>query len=181
MAEYGPVLEGISDDELTHLHKFGIQYVMKWRGNENTAEDIVQEALLKVLKTKKFVLRGERFPIQQAYFFQALKHTIINTYRKHSRREENETFMPDWNNGDHPALEVKSSFVEDIINKDSCEKATDYINANLSRKQATAFLLFEREDMTYREIAENMEIPIGSVMSNLHRARERLKNSPLVA
>ena len=62
------------------------------------------------------------------------------------------------------------------LNEDAAERAYREALTRLPDELRVTFVLHEAEGLTYRQIAETLDCPIGTVMSRLHRARERLMN-----
>ncbi|NNK93647.1 MAG: sigma-70 family RNA polymerase sigma factor [Desulfobacterales bacterium] len=69
-----------------------------------------------------------------------------------------------------------SAAIEKKINKNMVQAALD----ELPEKHKSPLILFYMEDMTYQEIADVLEIPIGTVMSRLARAKKRIKRELLI-
>ena len=62
------------------------------------------------------------------------------------------------------------------LNEDAAQRAYQQALARLPDDLRVTFVLHEAEGLTYRQVAETLDCPIGTVMSRLHRARDRLIN-----
>ena len=147
--------------------------------NRADAEDVVQETYLKAYRAYDSFQEGTNL---KAWLYRILTNTYINRYRKKIRR---------------PA-EVDLEEVQDLYlyrrigsadSPDSARSAEDEVLESLvdtdikSAVEALPehfrlpVLLADVEGFSYKEIADIMEIPIGTVMSRLHRGRKALQKS----
>ncbi|MCE9636293.1 MAG: sigma-70 family RNA polymerase sigma factor [Planctomycetes bacterium] len=141
--------------------------------NRADAEDVVQDTMLRAWRALGSFQRGTRF---EAWIFRILHNAFLNRRRKESLAPEvrdPDTFsppdrgevVPDVRSlGELPAL-------ADRHFDDRVKAAID----ELPDVYRTPFLLFAMADLTYEEIASAQGVPIGTVMSRLHRARAHLK------
>lgn len=152
-------------------------YNTAYRLSRNTedAEDLVQETFLKGYRSYAQFTPGTNL---KAWLFKILKNTFINEYRrkqaapyKSDFAEIEEAFesqlAPEaagqMKNPEEEALE--NVFDEDV------QRALDHLPADYRM----AVLLADIEGFSYREIAEILEIPVGTVMSRLYRGRKLLE------
>ena len=144
--------------------------------NQNDAEDLVQETYLKALRSFASFQPGTNF---RAWIFRILRNTFLSSC---SRLERRMTVAMD-SEEDFPELPATSVTPETLLIERSCNDAVAV------RDRATASASFARssccvmlKEVSYREIAEILSIPIGTVMSRLARARravrESLRSSP---
>lgn len=149
-------------------------YRTAWRlsGDHSEAEELVQEVFLKAWKSVG-QLRGMEHP--RAWVFRVLRTTWIDRLRKKSRRpqlvELEEPFdvastvpLPSLT-GEEERAEWKEFFDAEVT------AAID----ELPEGERQVLLYSAFGGLSYREIAEVMECPMGTVMSRLHRARSRLQ------
>jgi RNA polymerase sigma-70 factor (ECF subfamily) len=147
--------------------------------NAEDAEDLVQETFLKGYRSYGQFTPGTNL---KAWLFKILKNTFINEYRrkqaapyKSDFAEIEESFesqlAPEaagqMKNPEQEALE--NAFDEDV------QRALDLLPADYRM----AVLLADIEGFSYREIAEILEIPVGTVMSRLYRGRKLLEEAML--
>lgn len=146
-------------------------------GSEADAEDLVQEAALKAFRGFHSFEPGTNF---KAWFFRILMNTAVSRYRKTSRRPlevdiDDASPAPLLQEAQARGLDVSGSdparaFIE-RIRLDSIHKAI----AELPEEFRQVCVLYFLEEFTYPEIAEVLDIPVGTVRSRLHRARKALQ------
>jgi len=138
--------------------------------NQNDAEDLVQETYLKSLRSFASFQPGTNF---RAWIFQILRNTFLSSCSKLERRmtvamESEEEF---------PVLAGSSVTPESPLIDRSGNDAVRCAIAQLPVIFREVILLCDVEDTSYREIAEILSIPIGTVMSRLARARRALRET----
>ena len=126
---------------------------------EPDALDLVQETLLKAWKRAATFNRGDHL---KAWLFTILRNSYMDHCR--ARRLEPVTLDPEAGDPTAPAP-VPGSLPEDLLQS---------LRA-LSPSHQLLLLLCDVEGLSYKQIAEVMGIPMGSVMSGLHHARTRLR------
>ena len=138
------------------------------------SEDLVQDTLLAAYR---FFDKFEPGTNIKAWLFKILTNTFINKYRKRVREREVREFVEQ--------DETPSLMSEDVAEK-SRDPETAIVGALLSDdvKRALdavpydyrlAVVLCDLEEFTYKEIADIMDCPVGTVMSRLHRGRRLLQ------
>jgi RNA polymerase sigma factor (sigma-70 family) len=135
--------------------------------NQNDAEDLVQETYLKALRSFASFQPGSNF---RAWIFQILKNTFLGSCSKLERRM---TFSMD-SEEDFP---VTSATPESLLIGFSDINAVRYAIEQLPVIFREVILLCDVEESSYREAAEILSIPIGTVMSRLARARKMVRES----
>ncbi len=144
--------------------------------NPADAEDLVQEAMLRAYRA---FARFEAGTNLKAWLFRILTNAYINTYRKKQReplkvsQEEVQDFDLYRELKDHdPEI---SRTPEDIVLAGLVD--SDIIEAidDLPEQFRMAVVLSDVEGFTYAEMAEIMDVPLGTVMSRLHRGRKALQ------
>jgi RNA polymerase sigma-70 factor, ECF subfamily len=144
--------------------------------NQADAEDLVQETYLKGYRGFGGFTEGTNL---RAWLFRILTNTYINSYRKKQRRPL-ETDLEDVQDmylyrrlgGEHADL-AKSA--EDTLMEHLTESEIRTAIEDLPEQYRLAVLLADVEGFAYKEIAEILDIPIGTVMSRLHRGRKKLQ------
>lgn len=151
---------------LDSLHNFA-----RWIARDlNDAEDLVQETYLKALRGFASFQPGTNF---RAWMFQILRNTFWSSCSKLERRM---TVAMDLEE-EGPALAVENETPETVLMKRSDSSLVQNAIENLPVHQREVLLLCEVEEMSYREIAEILSIPTGTVMSRLSRARKTVRES----
>lgn len=141
--------------------------------NEEDANDLFQEALLKAWR---FIDRYEEGTNAKAWLFTIAKNSFINDYRKRVKapnRVELQDFITHQDKEDTPltgSLDMRQEIFQYLIG----DEVTMAIN-RLPVDFRAVILLSDVEDFTYEEISKILDIPIGTVRSRLHRARNMLK------
>ena len=141
--------------------------------NEEDANDLVQETYLKAYR---FIDNYEVGTNAKAWLFKILKNAFINNYRKKSKQptkvdyEEIITFHDE----DDSQYSSYHDLREEMFQHMMGDEVTNAINS-LPVDFRTVILLCDIEGFTYEEISKIVDIPIGTVRSRLHRARNMLK------
>ena len=141
--------------------------------NEEDANDLVQETYLKALR---FIDSYDSGTNPKAWLFTIMKNGFINEYRRKGRRpnqvdfEEIKSFQNAEESYFNDNLRIKEELFDNLIG----DEVTNAINS-LPVEYRTVILLCDVEDFKYEEIASILDVPIGTVRSRLHRARNMLK------
>ena len=146
-------------------------------GREADAEDLVQEAALKAFRGFGSFEPGTNF---KAWFFRILMNSAVSRFRKTSRRPV-EVELEDASGG--PLLMEAAERGLDVGGSDPARSFIQRIRlqsiheaiADLPDEFRQVCVLYFLEEFTYPEIAEVLEIPVGTVRSRLHRARKALQ------
>jgi RNA polymerase sigma-70 factor (ECF subfamily) len=145
--------------------------------NSADAEDLVQETYLRAYRSYATFTEGTNL---RAWLFRILTNTFINSYRAKQRRVQ-ETELNDVEDlylyRRISGVDLASRSAEDTL----FELFTDDEVKNALEALPESFrlpvLLADVEDFSYKEIAEMLEIPIGTVMSRLHRGRKAMQKA----
>jgi RNA polymerase sigma-70 factor (ECF subfamily) len=143
--------------------------------NSSEAEDLVQDTLLKALRAKEHFAQGSNM---RAWLLRILTNTFINRYRR-GGLERSVLDGPDAD----PLADgwIGASTMESMRDPESralrsmLEKEIVRALDELPEEFRLAVVLSDVEELSYKEIAEIMGCPIGTVMSRLHRGRRLLK------
>ena len=142
--------------------------------NSSDAEDLVQETYLKAYRSYASFEAGTNL---RAWLFRILTNTFINTYRAKQRRPT-ETDLGDIEDlymyRRLPSLGTTRSAEDqlfDLFTDDEVKTALESLPENFR----IPVLLADVEGFSYKEIAEMLDIPIGTVMSRLHRGRKGMQ------
>ena len=147
--------------------------------NAADAEDLVQETYLKAYRAFGGFQEGTNL---KAWLYKILTNTFINTYRARKRRPE-QTELDDVEDlylyrrlGGLEAVQAGRSAEEEVLDHFT-EGDIKAALESLPEQFRMAVLLADVEGFSYKEIAEILEIPIGTVMSRLHRGRRALQKT----
>ncbi len=144
--------------------------------NAADAEDLVQETYLKAYRGYERFQEGTNL---KAWMYRILTNSYINRYRAKQRRPD-ETDISDVEDmylyrrlgGEQSELgtSAEESFLSSVTD-DAVKAAIEAIPENFR----IAVLLADVEGFAYKEIAEILDVPIGTVMSRIHRGRKALE------
>ncbi len=147
--------------------------------NPADAEDLVQETYLKAYKYYDKFQEGTNF---KAWLFKILKNTFINSYRKRQQQPPQSDFSAIEESFESQVSEdaygrVKSPEQEllDSVLDEHVQQALE----NIPDDYRMAVILADLEGFSYKEIAEILEVPVGTVMSRLYRGRKLLEREML--
>ena len=147
--------------------------------NPSDAEDLVQETYLKAYRAFGSFQEGTNL---KAWLYRILTNTFINTYRARRRRPE-QAEVEDVEDlylyrrlGGLEAVSAGRSAEEEVLEHFTESDVKEAVEA-LPEQFRMAVLLADVEGFSYKEIAEILDVPIGTVMSRLHRGRKALQKA----
>jgi RNA polymerase sigma-70 factor (ECF subfamily) len=147
--------------------------------NPADAEDLVQETYLKAYRAFGSFQEGTNL---KAWLYRILTNTFINSYRARRRRPE-QTDIDDVEDlylykrlGGLEAVSAGKSAEEEVLEHFTESEVKEAVES-LPEQFRMAVLLADVEGFSYKEIAEILEVPIGTVMSRLHRGRKALQKA----
>ena len=145
--------------------------------NPADAEDLIQETYLRAYRGFVGFKEGTNL---KAWLYRILTNNFINTYRKKQREPqivEGPDDIDEWylfdRLGSRSVEESAETTVLDQIPDQEVKAALESLPENFR----LAVLLADVEGFSYKEIAEIMDVPIGTVMSRLHRGRKALERA----
>jgi RNA polymerase sigma-70 factor, ECF subfamily len=147
--------------------------------NSADAEDLVQETYLKAYRAYGRFEEGTNL---KAWLYKILTNTFINSYRAKQRRPQ----MSDVDDVEDLYLFRRLGGAEGAVAGRSAEDEVLDLFTDTEVKEALeslpdtfrmAVLLADVEGFSYKEIAEIMDVPVGTVMSRLHRGRKALQKA----
>jgi RNA polymerase sigma-70 factor (ECF subfamily) len=147
--------------------------------NQAEAEDLVQETLLKAFRAKVQYERGTHL---KAWLFKILKNTFINSYRKKQQVPLQSDFaeIEDAFEGRlDDEVRLRSPNPEDVVFETVLDGDVQRALDELPVDYRMAVTLADLEDFSYKEVAEILDIPVGTVMSRLYRGRKALEDAML--
>jgi RNA polymerase sigma-70 factor (ECF subfamily) len=141
--------------------------------DEDDAKDLVQDTYLKAYR---FIDSFQKGTNAKAWLFRILKNSFINDYRKKTKEpskvdyQEVETYY----NSDEVDRQITPDLRVESLQDMMGDEISNALNA-LDVDFRTVIILCDLEGFKYDEMAKILDIPIGTVRSRLHRARNLLK------
>lgn len=149
-------------------------FALRMTNNAADADDLVQETYLKAYR---FWDKYEKGTNIRAWLFRIMKNSYINRYRKESKEPETvdydevKAFYNTVRDESSDANDLQESLFGNLLDDDVASAV-----ASLPDDFRTVVILCDIEGLTYEEIAEFVEIPLGTVRSRLHRGRKLLRS-----
>lgn len=148
-------------------------FAYKLTFDEDESKDLVQDTYLKAYR---FINSFQEGTNAKAWLYRILKNSFINDYRKKNKQPSKVDYQEVeqyYNSEDTPSeatvdlrLETTKDMIGDEISNALNSLAVDF---------RTVIILCDLEGFTYEEMAKILDIPIGTVRSRLHRARNLLR------
>ncbi len=169
-------LQAIKDEAISYIDSL-YRTALRMTGNPADAEDLVQETYLRAFRSIAQFKPGTNL---RAWLFKIQTNSFINEYRKRVRRPRNQSLddVEEYYLYSHlveSGVQPSSSITEDQILAQIDDADVFRALDDLQDNYRQVVLLADVEGFAYREIAEILDIPVGTVMSRLHRARKRLR------
>jgi RNA polymerase sigma-70 factor, ECF subfamily len=145
--------------------------------NPSDAEDLVQDTYLRAFRGFAGFEEGTNL---KAWLYRILTNSFINTYRKKQRQPqtvEGPDDIEEWYLFDRLGSRNVESSAEDEVLDSLPDEDVKQALESLPENFRLPVLLADVEGFSYKEIAEIMETPIGTVMSRLHRGRKALEKA----
>ncbi|MEW6510435.1 MAG: sigma-70 family RNA polymerase sigma factor [Bacteroidota bacterium] len=151
-------------------------YALRMTNNVADAEDLVQETFLKAYRFWDSYELGTNI---RAWLFRIMKNSYINRYRREVREPEKVVYDEATNHvlthtGDDAAdpLDVQVTAFGNLLDDEIAGAI-----ASLPVEFRTVVILCDIEGLSYEEVADFMECPLGTVRSRLHRGRRLLRRA----
>jgi RNA polymerase sigma factor (sigma-70 family) len=167
--EKGDVFNNEFLPHIRSMYNFGYRLTL----DRDDANDLVQDTFLKAYR---FVESFQKGTNAKAWLFRILKNSFINDYRKKSKEpnkvdyQEVETYY----NSEDVDRQITPDLRVESLNNMIGDEISNALNS-LDVDFKTVIILCDLEGFKYEEMAKILDIPIGTVRSRLHRARNLLK------
>ncbi len=166
------------EDQLVPILNQAYGTALRLTGNTADAEDLVQDAALLAHKGFGSFTPGSNF---RAWFFRILMNRFYSNYRRQRRQgvaveleDTPELYL--FSQAEASGLGQSEDAAAGLIDRMDSELVTRALDALPDDFRAAATLYFT-QDLSYQEIAEILDVPIGTVRSRLHRARRMLQKA----
>lgn len=145
--------------------------------NATDAEDLVQETYMKAYQAFDSFKPGTNL---KAWLYRIMTNTYINSYRKRQRQPQQSSAdeITDYQlleSSSHDSVGLESAELEALKNLPSQEIAQAMNDLNEDYRMVVYYA--DVEGLAYKEIAEILDVPLGTVMSRLHRGRKQLREA----
>jgi len=147
---------------------------LRYTKNPDDAQDLVQDTYAKAYTSFHQFEPGTNL---KAWLYRVLTTTFINNYRKDQRRPQtSDSEIEDWQLADaasHTSDQGKST--EDVVLENLPDSDIKRALSEIPEEFRMAVYLADVEGFSYKEIADIVNVPTGTVMSRLHRGRKLLR------
>jgi len=151
------------------MYNFGYRLTL----DRDDAKDLVQDTYF---KSYRFIESFQRGTNAKAWLFRILKNSFINDYRKKAKEPSKVDYqeVEQYYNSDDVDRQITPDLRVDSLKDMIGDEISNALNA-LDVDFRTVIILCDLEGFKYEEMAKILDIPIGTVRSRLHRARQLLK------
>lgn len=134
--------------------------------DRDDALDLLQESLLRAITFRDMFRESTNF---KAWVFTIAKNTFINGHRRNTRKRQ----VLESADRERVAVTLArtSASSESLIVRDELQRSLSELDETFRKP-----FLMHHEGFKYHEIAEQMQIPVGTVKSRIHQARQRLQS-----
>ncbi|MGM0587956.1 MAG: sigma-70 family RNA polymerase sigma factor [Bacteroidota bacterium] len=164
--------EDFNEEIVPHLDAL-YNFALRLTTDPNDAEDLVQDT---IVKAYRFFNSYEKGTNAKAWLFRILKNSYINNYRKKSKQPNQVDY--DEVASFYETIRDERTDTSDMEDRMYRELIDDDISGaleSLPEDFRTVVLLCDVEGFTYEEIANMLDVPIGTIRSRLHRGRNLLR------
>jgi len=169
-----PSFQDTLEPHVDYLYSFA-RYIT---GDQTESKDLVQKTLVRAMDRFDQYEEGTNL---RAWLSQIMKNLWIDEYRSRDRRSEREfkyvraTKDLRWESQKKCCPESEKRDEETLLNKCLTDEVRTAL-LSIPEKYREPFLMYTIRDLKYEEIAEEMDCPLGTVRSRLHRAKQLLQS-----
>lgn len=152
------------------MYNFGYRLTL----DRDDAKDLVQDTYFKAFR---FIESFQRGTNARAWLFRILKNSFINDYRKKTKEPNKVDYqeVESYYNSEDVDRQITPDLRVDALKDMIGDEISNALNS-LDVDFRTVIILCDLEGFKYEEMAKILDIPIGTVRSRLHRARQLLKD-----
>ncbi len=171
--QYGAFKLKVFEEELLPHAKAVYNFAYRLTLDEDDAKDLVQETYFKAFKFIDSFIRGTN---ARAWLYRILKNNFINDYRKRVKEPSKIDYQEVENifNSDEAGETISGNLAVYPFKEAIGDEVSGALNA-LPIDFRIVIILCDLEGFTYEEMSKILDIPIGTVRSRLHRARNLLR------
>lgn len=152
-------------------------FALRLTTDPNDAEDLVQDT---IVKAYRFFSSYEKGTNAKAWLFRILKNSFINNYRRVASRPQEVDYDEVSSYYENIRAErTETSDAEKLMFEGLMDDDVSIALSRLPEDFRTVVMLCDIENYTYEEIANMLDVPIGTIRSRLHRGRNLLKTQLL--
>jgi RNA polymerase sigma-70 factor (ECF subfamily) len=154
-----------ADNRFAELGSSGFALALQMLHNREDAADAVQDSLCSALR-KRHGFDSQRGSLH-AWFLKIVRNRCLDMLRSRSRRRRQDVEWSEVHSTDQPP--DRSAEKRELLNLVKQELM------NMPEEQREIILLRDYHNLSYADVAQVLAIPVGTVMSRLHRARNELR------
>lgn len=167
--------DAFETDALAHLDAL-YRTALRMTRSESEAEDLVQESYIRAFRAREQFQPGTNL---KAWLFRILTNTFINEFRRRKARPQT-TELDDVDESSLYRQMTGASAASSLAEPESVvlDRVVDAeVSAALEElpEKFRTVVLLDAEGFSYKEMAEMLQVPIGTIMSRLHRGRKFLQ------
>lgn len=158
---------------LMERHKAALYgYLLRLTGRQDAAEDVFQEVFLKLVRDPGAYGEKEKF---KAWLFTVARNAAMDHFRRQAAKGEVPLEGVDGKAGPADFLASAEPGPEQAFYGKDLGRRIDAALASLSEDQREVFYLRHYSELSFREIAQALKLPIGTVLARMSRAAARLR------
>lgn len=158
---------------LMERHKAAVYgYLLRLTGRPDAAEDLFQDVFLKLVKNPGAYNEREKF---RAWLFTVARNAAMDLFRRESSRGEVSLYGDGVKPGPADTLASAEPGPADAFYGKALGARIDAALASLSEDQREVFYLRHYSELSFKEIAEMLKVPIGTVLARMSRAAAQLR------
>ena len=161
-----------SNEFMPHINSM-YNFAYRLTLDSDDAKDLLQDTYLKAYR---FIESFQQGTNAKAWLFRILKNSFINDYRKKSKEPSKVDYqdVESYYNSEDVDRQITPDLRVEVLNDMIGDEISNALNS-LDVDFKTVIILCDLEGFKYEEMAKILDIPIGTVRSRLHRARNLLK------
>lgn len=146
--------------------------LVRLTGSTDGVEDLAQEVFLRLFRA----LPGFRNEsLVTTYLYRVAINVVRDDWKRQQRVDRKSTSLSDETSGWQDRLQHPSPNAEELLQEREFQSAVEIQLGRLSEVERAVLVLYHQEEQTYQQIAESLRLPIGTVRTHLHRARNKLR------